>query len=375
MEKNNFMKNSAAFPQENFQQLPAMHEDPDPEMLKKNIKKGYGWSGLSMVCQFFIMMGFAILASTIYSAAAKVGFMADNPGATQKQIMEFSNSLSGNARYIITVNALSYLIANIAAVAGGIGATKKFKLKEFFGKTKLTSGNIALGVIAILGIQAVSVFIQILITTITGYSGISNESAAAIGFSSDMIANIILVLYMVIIAPITEELLCRGFVMNILSPVNTRFALIVSSILFGLTHGNFNQIFNGIILGLLIGYIAMKSGSLKYSIIAHMTANANALFCSYFYEYKILNELGEDTANMYEMIHFGILLVVGIIALIFFLKKNGKITNDDRITSYAADHAIAEEKGLTWKLLLKCPSVWVITIIYVIMAVSEVSAV
>ena len=375
MENNNSIENNSSFPQENFQQLPAMQEIPDPEMLKKNIKKGYGWSGLSMVCQFFIMMGFAILASTIYSVIAISGFIADNPGATQKQIMEFSSSLSGNARYIITVNALSYLIANIAAVAGGIGATKKFKLKEFFGKTKLTAGNIFLGIIAALGIQAVSIFIQILTVQITGYSGIGEDSAAAIGFSNDMIANIILIIYMVIVAPITEELLCRGFVMNILSPVNTKFALITSSLLFGLTHGNFNQIFNGFILGLLLGYIAMKSSSLKYSIITHMTANANALFCSYFYEYKIFGELGEETANMYEMIHFAVLLVIGIIALVFFLRKNGKITNEDRMTSYAADLAIAEEKGLTWKLLLKCPSVWIITIIYVIMAVSEVSAV
>lgn len=370
MEDNNFIENNASFPQ-----FPPVQEIPDPKMLRKRIKKGYGWSGLSMVCQFFIMMGFAILASTIYSEIAISGFIADNPGATQKQIMEFSSSLSGNARYIITVNALSYFIANIAAVAGGIGATKKFKLKEFFGKTKLTAGNIFLGIIAVLGIQAVSVFIQILITTITGYSGISEDSAAAIGFSDDMIANIILALYMVIIAPITEELLSRGFVMNILSPVNTKFALITSSLLFGLTHGNFNQIFNGFLLGLLLGYIAMKSGSVKYSIIAHMAANANAIFCSYFYEYKLFNELGADAADMYETIHFAVLMVIGIIALIFFLKKNGKITNDDRITSYAADPVIAEEKGLTWKLLLKCPSVWVITVIYVIMAVSGISAV
>ena len=214
-----------------------------------------------------------------------------------------------------------------------------------------------------------------LIITVTGYSGMSEDSAAAIGISDDMIANIILIIYMVIIAPITEELLCRGAVMNFLSPVNTKFALIASSLLFGLMHGNFNQMFNGFILGLLLGYIAMKSGSLKYPIIAHMVANANALFCSYFYEYKLLNKLGEDTANTYEMIHFAVLLVIGIIALVLFLRKNGKITNEDRITSYAAAPAIAEEKGLTWKLLLKCPSVWVITIIYVIMAVSSVAAV
>ena len=116
MEENNFIENNAAFPQENFQQFPQFppeQEIPDPKMLRKRIKKGYGWSGLSMVCQFFIMMGFAILASTIYSEIAMVGFMSENPGATQEQIMEFSNSLSGNTRYIITVNALSYLIANV----------------------------------------------------------------------------------------------------------------------------------------------------------------------------------------------------------------------------------------------------------------------
>ncbi len=370
MEDNNFIENNAEFPQ-----FPPVQEIPDPQLLKKNIKKGYGWAGLSMVCQFLIMMGFAILASEVYSVIAMVGFMSDNPGATQEQIMEFSSSLSGSIRYINTVNALGYLIANVVAAIIGICAAKAFKFKELFGKSKLSAGNISLGIIAILGIQAVSMFVQILITNVTGYSGMSEDSAAAIGFSSDMIANIILALYMVIIAPITEELHCRGFVMNILSPVNTKFALIASSLLFGIMHGNFNQIFNGFILGLLLGYIAMKSGSLKYSIIAHMVANANAMFCSYFYEYKIFSELGGKAADMYEMIHFAVLMVIGIIALVLFMRKNGKITNEDRLTSYTADPIIANEKGLTWKLLLKCPSVWVITIIYVIMAVSSIAAV
>lgn len=352
----------------------------DPVMMRRKIKSGYGWASLSMVFQYIFIIIVAVAASIIYSSVRTVNFMQENPGASQAQLMEFTTdmaqSVATNGRYLMIVNAVAYLIANISAFAIGISAVKAFKAKSIFKKSRLGAGTIALAAFAALGIQAASMFLQQIMTMITGVTGMDPEQSSMMSMSGDTFLNIVMLLYFVIIAPVTEELLCRGFVMNVLSPVNRTFALIASSILFGLMHGNFNQMFNGFLLGLILGYIALKSGSVLSSIILHMILNANAMFCSYVYEYKLLEASGEETAAMVEIAHFAVLLVIGIAALVVLLKRNGKILPGDTIVpEYSYETEPADEKKLTWGLLVKCPSVWVVAVFYIGYAILSVTAI
>ena len=378
------MENSNIF--ENYQPAQYKQSQPaetasdinqDPVMFRKRIKKGYGWSGLTMIFQLLFSMAVFIFAGIIYSVIEMSGFMAENPGASYEQLTEASNEMAQNVaadgRYNIAVTTVAYLIANLSAAAIGITTVKAFKTKNLFRKSKRDAKWIAIGALSALGIQAFSIFVQNMMISLTGLVGMSEEAASMANMSDDTLLNILILLYVVIIAPITEELLMRGMVMNSLAPVSRKFALIASALLFGLMHGNFNQMFNGFLLGLILGYIALKSGSIIPSIIAHMTVNANVMLCAYVYEYKILELSGEGTAFSFEMIHFGILLIIGIIALVFFLKKNGKIKPEDMVVpEYSYEISPTEGKKFTWRLLAKCPSVWVVTIIYILLAVTSV---
>ena len=352
----------------------------DPVMLRKRIKKGYGWTGLAMILQFVFALAVSMIIAFAYSTIKTTEYMSEHTGASQAQLMQFTQKLSQDlvtdAKYNNIVNTLAYLIANLSAAAIGIAAVKAFKSKDLFRKSKRDAKWIALGVLGALGIQAVSVFVQTIMINITGLMGISENTASLAGMSDDVILNLIILLYFVIIAPVTEEFLMRGLIMNSLAPVNRKFALIASALLFGIMHGNFNQMFNGFLLGLIFGYIALKSGSIIPSIIAHMTVNANVILCTYVYEYTVFEAFGEDAASICEMAHFAVLLVIGIIALIFFLKKNGKISQEDMVVpEYSYEIAPAEKKKLTWGLLAKCPSVWIVTIIYVIFAIASVNVI
>lgn len=381
MDNNNIFKNDQPAQYQQYQpQVNAYDITQDPIMLRKRIKKGYGWTGLSMILQFVFMMAVSIIASIIYSIVMTAGFMSDNPGASQAQLMEFAQELTQNVstdmKYNNIVNTIAYLIANLSAVAIGIAAVKAFKAKDLFGKSRRDAKWVAFGVLGALGIQAASMFLQMIMINLTGLVGMSEQAASMSNMSDDITLNILIVLYFVIIAPVTEEFLMRGMVMNSLAPINRKFALIASALLFGIMHGNFNQMFNGFLLGLIFGYIALKSSSIIPSIIAHMTVNANAILCSYVYEYKVFAAFGEDVASVCELAHFAVLLVIGIIALIFFLKKNGKISQEDMVTpKYSYEIVPTEEKKLTWGLLVKCPSVWIVIIIYVLIAIFSVNAV
>lgn len=90
---------------------------------------------------------------------------------------------------------------------------------------------------------------------------------------------IVSLLTIVIIAPITEEVLFRGIILNgLLNHYDKRTAIILSSILFGLFHINPYQIFAAIILGLFFGWIYYEFNSIKYPILVHAIYNFIPVF-------------------------------------------------------------------------------------------------
>lgn len=52
-----------------------------------------------------------------------------------------------------------------------------------------------------------------------------------------------------------------------------KLAVIVSALLFGLFHANLSQLFYAFLLGLLLGYVYLRTGKLRYSIALHMLFN------------------------------------------------------------------------------------------------------
>ncbi len=71
-----------------------------------------------------------------------------------------------------------------------------------------------------------------------------------------------------------EEFLHRGIMLHSQKKHrNTKFCLIISSILFGLTHLNIRQFFYATILGFLMGYVSLVADSIIPSIIIHFMNN------------------------------------------------------------------------------------------------------
>ena len=80
---------------------------------------------------------------------------------------------------------------------------------------------------------------------------------------------------------ICEEFLHRGIMLHANKKfANTRFCLIISSLLFGLTHLNIRQFFYAAILGFLMGYVTLVADSIVPSIIIHFMNN---FLSTYFY--------------------------------------------------------------------------------------------
>ena len=81
------------------------------------------------------------------------------------------------------------------------------------------------------------------------------------------------VIMTVFVAPILEEIVFRGVIMNNLRKYGIRVAIIINSLLFGLSHYNIEMIVPAFLTGIVFSYVAYKY-SIKYSILIHFFINA-----------------------------------------------------------------------------------------------------
>ncbi len=81
------------------------------------------------------------------------------------------------------------------------------------------------------------------------------------------------ILVLVILAPIMEELIFRKQLIDRLHPYGGKLAVVTSALIFGLFHGNFTQAVYASALGLVLGFVYLKTGKLRYSIGLHMGVN------------------------------------------------------------------------------------------------------
>ncbi len=106
------------------------------------------------------------------------------------------------------------------------------------------------------------------IGVLTGHS-VQNATAQLIS-GTDPLATI---LFVVLLAPLIEELLFRKFLIDALYPYGEAPAIFISALVFGLFHGNFFQFFYAAAIGGLFGYLYCKTGRIRYSLGLHIFIN------------------------------------------------------------------------------------------------------
>ncbi|MBP0963177.1 MAG: CPBP family intramembrane metalloprotease [Oscillospiraceae bacterium] len=84
-----------------------------------------------------------------------------------------------------------------------------------------------------------------------------------------------------ILGPILEELLCRGFILRRLLPYGRVFAIVASAAIFSLFHGSLFQMAYAFAVGLALGYITVRTGSLVHAVLMHVWFNTYSTFLNF----------------------------------------------------------------------------------------------
>jgi membrane protease YdiL (CAAX protease family) len=86
------------------------------------------------------------------------------------------------------------------------------------------------------------------------------------------------ILVSVIFAPIFEEILCRGIILeSFRAKYGIWAAWLCSSLFFGVIHGEVAALFSASVLGLILGYAYIRTNSIFSAIILHALNNGLAL--------------------------------------------------------------------------------------------------
>lgn len=137
----------------------------------------------------------------------------------------------------------------------------------------------------------------------------------------------ITLLYGIIIGPIAEELVYRGYLMKGLKPCGRIFAIVVSSIMFSIMHANLYQLIFPLMIGLMLGYVAMEY-SIYVTMILHIINNGSSFG---------LAKVAAASQTAYNVIYYGLCAAGTITAVYLFIKHK------DYVRKYLASNRA--EKG------------------------------
>ena len=120
-----------------------------------------------------------------------------------------------------------------------------------------------------------------------------------------------------VLAPVAEEMVFRGAILRRLLDATGRrmawIAIVVTAALFGLVHGNMVQGINAFLLGLILGWMYVRTRSVVPGIVFHFTNNAIA-----FFSYRLFPDAADKTLLEFyggNMTH--VLLAVAFSLMIF----------------------------------------------------------
>ncbi len=141
-----------------------------------------------------------------------------------------------------------------------------------------------------------------------------------------------------IYGPFCEEFVFRGVIYNSFRKTGSVFwAIILSSLLFGLMHLNINQALYACVIGVLLALLVEATGSLWSSVVCHMVFNSQQVCVMFFYQWlqgtaygKIMAETETELTPQALLMALSVYLIIAAvttpiaICILAWIAKNEK---------------------------------------------------
>lgn len=288
---------------------------------RKEIKKATNAMSGSMLSILAISLLYGLLFPAIMMnlgfSMEKTYDILEEPAFSQVFQILFS-SFTFTVPFIVIYKALRYRISDL--ISFKIPEKKNTGLLIVIGISFCSFSNIAIS-------YASQIFEGLGINYEVDYG---ENPEGFFGFMLSLIAT-------VIVPALVEEFAFRGIVLGSLRKFGDGFAVIVSSVMFGVMHGNFEQIPFAFLVGLALGFVAIKTGSIWPAIIIHAFNNFVSIFFNYF-----MDGFSVVVQNIIYTIFLSVTLLFGILCL-------WKLKDKNEVLSFKkAETEATEAKKFKW---------------------------
>ncbi len=125
-----------------------------------------------------------------------------------------------------------------------------------------------------------------------------------------------------VVPAFTEEFVYRGVIMSNLRKYGDAFAVLATSLLFGLMHGNFVQIPFAFVTGLVLGFATVYTNSMLPAMIIHFLNNGFSVIADVLYSNADSWGINTSYLDIGYNITIGVFVLLAVIALIIITKKD-----------------------------------------------------
>lgn len=186
---------------------------------------------------------------------------------------DFQGFLERNGSYSIYILMDVIVLIPAALWFRRLPAGKEKKGGRFFG---ISFRGVLLLLLAGLCLQLIS---NLLLTLVFGiFPGLMDSYSQVLenlGMGSPTALSLV---YTVLVAPVTEEMLFRGLTLRILEGAFPFWAAnILQALYFGMIHGNLVQGGYAFLAGMVLGYLVKRKGSLAAGILCHLGVNLSGV--------------------------------------------------------------------------------------------------
>ncbi|MBQ7989977.1 MAG: CPBP family intramembrane metalloprotease [Oscillospiraceae bacterium] len=291
---------------------------PSKEEMKE-LRRYYSKMALILIVLIGVFSGVNTLVMRISCGIIGGGFDADSLAAGREAV-KADPVMSAMYSYMFP------LAGDIAALLVGLAVTK-IDLKKLF-TVKGFDGKDIFNMMAFgFGLPVIASFLMVAITTLAetamGRETEADDLVRILSANGPFWLKIFTYAYMCVLGPIMEELIFRGVLLAGLRKYGNVFAVVMSSVMFGLAHMSFVQCLPAMTVGFVCAVMVIRTGSILPSMFLHIVNNSVSAILMIMMQGVDLQKMMDASAS-YDMDAM-MSMFSSLLPILIFLMINGFI--------------------------------------------------
>lgn len=182
------------------------------------------------------------------------------------------------------------------------------------------------GLAAVLAVAGLASLVTAYMQAFLGFIGLQATSPEGLALPQSGPAAAIYVLQICVLAPVCEEFIFRGMILQNLRRFGNGFAVVTSSLLFAMVHGDLLQMPLAFMMGVVFGVLAVELDSIWVTIGMHAAVNGLSVITD-----AVSRQTGDGTA---QVLYYVVTIVALGICVLLYLSTRQRVDWRGRIDRY-----------------------------------------